>query len=98
MQSQSQSNARAPRSDGQVRERRQRPELRQGSPFEALTAIASRHGFVPDAAQTLWEAIVLGQGGMAQFSHPQLGGSGQWRGVLTEAEFTAKKTDLLGRL
>ena len=72
MQSQTQSNSRAPRADGHA------PERRQGLAVEALTAIASRHGFGLDAAQALWEAVVLGHGGMAQFSHPELGGSGQW--------------------
>ena len=46
--------------------------------------LARRHGISPDAASTLLRAVVAGQGGMAQFDHPELGGSGQWmRGGMT---------------
>lgn len=46
--------------------------------------LAHRHGISPDAANTLLEAVVAGQGSMAQFDHPELGGSGQWmRGGMT---------------
>src|SRR3954469_25058259 len=40
--------------------------------------IAQRHGISADAALTLLRALVAGQGTMAQFSHPDLGGMGQW--------------------
>ncbi|MCB1141907.1 MAG: SHOCT domain-containing protein [Leptospiraceae bacterium] len=40
--------------------------------------IANRHFVSYDAAITLLQALVNGQGTMAQFSHPELGGSGQW--------------------
>src|SRR3954452_7064731 len=40
--------------------------------------IAQRHGVSVDAALTLLRALVAGQGTMAQFSHPDLGGMGQW--------------------
>ena len=43
-----------------------------------LDAIAARHGVSPDAALALLRAIDVGQGVMAQFNHPELGGMGQW--------------------
>jgi len=46
--------------------------------------IAFRHGTSVDAALTLLRALVAGGGTMAQFSHPDLGGMGQWsRGGMT---------------
>lgn len=44
----------------------------------ALTALAARHGVSPEAAQALLRAVAEGGGRMAQFSHPELGGPGQW--------------------
>ncbi len=43
-----------------------------------IADIAQRHGFSPDAARTVAEALRHGGGRMAQFSHPELGGMGQW--------------------
>jgi len=43
-----------------------------------LQDIARRHGVSADAVLTLLRALVAGQGVMAQFSHPELGGMGQW--------------------
>lgn len=40
--------------------------------------IAYRYGVSVDAALTLLQALVAGGGTMAQFSHPDLGGMGQW--------------------
>jgi Short C-terminal domain len=40
--------------------------------------VAQRHGFGTDAVLTLLRALVAGGGTMAQFSHPELGGMGQW--------------------
>ncbi len=40
--------------------------------------IASRHGVSADAAVTLLSALAAGNGMQAQFSHPDLGGMGQW--------------------
>jgi len=52
-------------------------------PAAALTA-GARHGFSVKATRALWTALVQGNGGMAQFSHPELGGLGQWvRGGMT---------------
>jgi hypothetical protein len=43
-----------------------------------IADIAQRHGFSPDAARAIVEALRHGGGGMAQFNHPELGGMGQW--------------------
>lgn len=40
--------------------------------------IAARHGVSPGAVETLMIALVNGGGTQAQFSHPDLGGMGQW--------------------
>jgi hypothetical protein len=39
---------------------------------------ARRYGMSTDAVRVLLEALVASGGGMAQFSHPDLGGMGQW--------------------
>lgn len=39
---------------------------------------ARRYGMSTDAVRVLLEALVSSGGGMAQFSHPELGGMGQW--------------------
>ncbi|MDO9710453.1 SHOCT domain-containing protein [Paracraurococcus lichenis] len=43
-----------------------------------LEEIAARQGVSPEAAGTLLRALAAGGGSMAQFSHPELGGMGQW--------------------
>jgi hypothetical protein len=45
---------------------------------QKITAIAQRYGVSVDAVVTLLEALIRGQGTMAQFSHAELGGTGQW--------------------
>ncbi len=40
--------------------------------------MAERHGVSPDAVLTLLAAMQAGGGQQAQFSHPELGGLGQW--------------------
>ena len=45
---------------------------------QALVDIASRHGFSTQAVQSMLESVVNGNGTMAQFSHPEFSGSGQW--------------------
>lgn len=60
--------------------------MRQLSPTgqQAIDDIARRHGISADAAMSMLDAVVRGNGGMAQFSHPEFGGSGQWmRGGMT---------------
>jgi hypothetical protein len=51
---------------------------------QAVNDIAQRHGFSFDAVQSMLQSVLNGNGGMAQFSHPEFGGSGQWmRGGMT---------------
>jgi hypothetical protein len=50
----------------------------------ALQDIAGRHGFGLEATRSMFDAVAAGRGGMAQFAHPEFGGSGQWmRGGMT---------------
>ncbi|MFT0862587.1 SHOCT domain-containing protein, partial [Ancylobacter sp. G4_0304] len=39
---------------------------------------AARHGLSTEATEVLLRAVAAGGGTMAQFSHPELGGMGQW--------------------
>ncbi len=45
---------------------------------DAIAAIASRHKLSPSAVQALAESLARGNGAGAQWSHPDLGGMGQW--------------------
>jgi len=45
---------------------------------QAIQDLAQRYGVSADAVMTLLRALVNGNGTMAQFSHPELGGAGQW--------------------
>lgn len=45
---------------------------------QAVLDLAQRYGTSADAVRTLLHAVAAGSGTMAQFSHPDLGGSGQW--------------------
>lgn len=45
---------------------------------QAVSDLAQRHGVSRDAVRTLLHAVSAGGGRMAQFSHPELGGNGQW--------------------
>ncbi|WP_062112056.1 hypothetical protein [Aureimonas sp. AU40] len=45
---------------------------------KTLREIAQRNGFSEGAARAMADAIRSGGGSMAQFSHPELGGMGQW--------------------
>jgi hypothetical protein len=50
-----------------------------------IAKIAQRHGISEGAALALYDAVRRGGGGQAQFSHPDLGGMGQWsRGGMTQ--------------
>lgn len=50
----------------------------------AINAISQRTGFSPDAVTSMLFSVIAGNGSMAQFSHPEFGGSGQWmRGGMT---------------
>src|ERR1700761_3884426 len=44
----------------------------------AVEDLSARYGVSTDAVRALLEAVRLGYGTMAQFSHPELGGRGQW--------------------
>ena len=44
----------------------------------AIQDIAQRHGFSFDAVMSMLDSVINGNGSMAQFSHPEFGGSGQW--------------------
>ena len=60
--------------------------MRQLSPAgEGLVSgIAQRHGFSLDATLSMLDAVIDGNGSMAQFSHPEFAGAGQWmRGGMT---------------
>jgi hypothetical protein len=49
-----------------------------------LNSIAQRYGVSTDAASSMLESLLRGNGSMAQFNHPELGGYGQWmRGGMT---------------
>ena len=45
---------------------------------QIIEDLAQRYGVSTDAVMTLLQAVVDGNGTMAQFSHPEFGGSGQW--------------------
>jgi hypothetical protein len=49
-----------------------------------VAAVAQRHGLSAGAGRALFEALVSGGGRQAQFSHPELGGMGQWSGGMTQ--------------
>ena len=43
-----------------------------------VSDLSHRYGVSGDAVTTLLRALIAGNGSMAQFSHPELGGMGQW--------------------
>ena len=64
-------------------------------------AIGQRHGVPADAVQTLLAAINRGGGRQAQFSHPALGGMGQWTsggGIMIGDMFNHALMDKIERL
>ncbi len=49
------------------------------SPWQQkITELTQQYHVSESAIMTLWEALVKGNGTMAQFNHPELGGVGQW--------------------
>ena len=54
--------------------------MRQLSPAgqQVMQDIAQRHGFSVEAVLGMLDAVINGNGSMAQFSHPEFSGSGQW--------------------
>jgi hypothetical protein len=53
-------------------------QLLTDSAWNELSNIAQRYGVSTDAARALLDALWQGNGTMAQFNHPDLGGYGQW--------------------
>lgn len=49
-----------------------------GDRHQERALLAAQHGFSIEALNELYRAISAGGGAMAQFSHPELGGAGQW--------------------
>jgi len=45
---------------------------------QLIEEVAQRHGCSTDAAMSMLESVIRGNGSMAQFDHPEFGGSGQW--------------------
>lgn len=45
---------------------------------QVINNIAQRYNFSPDAVFSMLQSVINGNGSMAQFSHPEFGGSGQW--------------------
>lgn len=54
--------------------------MRQLSPAgeQTINDIAKRHGYSTDAVRSMLDSVINGNGSMAQFSHPDFAGSGQW--------------------
>ncbi len=55
-----------------------------------LDSLARQTGFSADAVATMLDAMIAGGGRMAQFDHPEFGGSGQWMhgGMLMIGDFS----------
>ncbi len=45
---------------------------------QIINNLAQRYHFSPDAVSSLLQSVINGNGSMAQFNHPEFGGSGQW--------------------
>jgi hypothetical protein len=45
---------------------------------QIINNIAQRYNFSPDAVYSMLQSVINGNGSMAQFNHPEFGGSGQW--------------------
>ncbi len=45
---------------------------------QIINGIAQRYNFSPDAVFSMLQSVINGNGSMAQFNHPEFGGSGQW--------------------
>src|SRR5208337_2581439 len=54
--------------------------VRQLSPSgqQAISDLAQKHGFSNEATLNMLDAVINGNGSMAQFNHPEFSGSGQW--------------------
>jgi hypothetical protein len=45
---------------------------------QVINDLAQRYNFSTDAVHSMLQSVINGNGSMAQFSHPEFGGSGQW--------------------
>ena len=45
---------------------------------KTIDELAERHGFSREAVTSMLASVTRGRGTMAQFDHPEFGGSGQW--------------------
>ena len=45
---------------------------------QMIDQLAQRYGFSAEAVLHMLQAVMNGQGTMAQFHHPEFGGAGQW--------------------
>lgn len=45
---------------------------------QIIDGIAQRYGYSTEAVLSMLQSVINGNGRMAQFNHPQFGGSGQW--------------------
>jgi hypothetical protein len=45
---------------------------------QIIDGIAKRYGYSSDAVLSMLQSVINGNGSMAQFNHPEFGGSGQW--------------------
>ncbi|CAA9892732.1 conserved hypothetical protein [Candidatus Methylobacter favarea] len=45
---------------------------------QIINQLAQKYNFSPDAVFSLLQSVINGNGSMAQFNHPEFGGSGQW--------------------
>lgn len=45
---------------------------------QIINNLAQRYNFSPDAVLSMLQSVINGNGSMAQFNHPEFGGSGQW--------------------
>jgi hypothetical protein len=45
---------------------------------QIINNLAQRYNFSPDAVFSMLQSVINGNGSMAQFNHPEFGGSGQW--------------------
>jgi len=45
---------------------------------QIINNLAHRYNFSPDAVFSMLQSVINGNGSMAQFNHPEFGGSGQW--------------------
>ena len=72
---------------------------------QAVADLSAKYGVSTDAVRVMLEAVRLGNGTMAQFSHPELGGRGQWMaggmtmvGDMFNHSLQAKVSGLAGEL